>query len=62
MAFSTGKPITELSLHVSVFEARSFLQKLVDDWDFLPVYLTRAALAKDPVERIKLVSVSNGAH
>ncbi|KAJ8901885.1 hypothetical protein NDN08_004090 [Rhodosorus marinus] len=54
--FFEGKPLTELSLHVSVFQPRSFLEKLVDDWDYGPYYLTKAAMEKNPLERVKLVA------
>mmetsp|Transcript_6013 Transcript_6013/g.18121 ORF Transcript_6013/g.18121 Transcript_6013/m.18121 type:complete len:476 (+) Transcript_6013:122-1549(+) len=54
--FFEGKPITEISLHVSVFEPRSFLERLCDDWDFAPTYLQQAASVSDPIERIKLVA------
>lgn len=39
---------------VNIFEPRSYLEKLADVWVY-PRYLTAAAQANDPVERMKLV-------
>ncbi|KAG2435871.1 hypothetical protein HXX76_007066 [Chlamydomonas incerta] len=40
---------------VNIFEPRSYLEKLADVWVY-PRYLTAAAQATDPVERMKLVT------
>lgn len=40
---------------VNIFEPRSYLEKLADVWVH-PRYLTAAAQATDPVERMKLVT------
>jgi len=40
---------------VKVFEPRSSIQRIVDLWSGASLHLTRAALAKDPVERLKHV-------
>uniref|UniRef100_A0A7S2TI12 Oxysterol binding protein n=1 Tax=Lotharella oceanica TaxID=641309 RepID=A0A7S2TI12_9EUKA len=48
-----GKSIINISLPVTIFEPRSFLQRMTDHWAFAPLYLNKAAMAKDPVERFK---------
>ncbi len=50
-----GRELTNLTLPVTLFESSSFLEKMSQSWLFAPTYLSRAALAKDPVERMKLV-------
>eukprot|EP01006_Ploeotia_vitrea_P047236 TRINITY_DN67105_c1_g7_i1.p1 TRINITY_DN67105_c1_g7~~TRINITY_DN67105_c1_g7_i1.p1 ORF type:complete len:484 (-),score=266.68 TRINITY_DN67105_c1_g7_i1:106-1557(-) len=50
-----GKSVINISLPVRIFEARSFLQRIADVWAYAPCYLTKAARAKDPVERLKYV-------
>lgn len=46
--------LTNLSMPVKMFEARSYLQKLTDPWVY-PEMLDRAAAASDPVERMQWV-------
>lgn len=43
------------SFPVTMFEPRSYLQKLADPWVY-PRFLSEAAEAEDPVERLKLVT------
>jgi len=43
------------SLPVSVFEPRSYLERIADAWWSAPIFLTRATQTKDPVERFKHV-------
>jgi hypothetical protein len=55
-----GKHVVGVSLPVRIFEPRSTLERMVDWWCTLPVYLTNAAAAvrltqTDPVERLKQV-------
>jgi len=50
-----GKELTKVALPVYLFEPRSFIERLADGFSFTPTYLTRAAKAKDPVERLKNV-------
>jgi hypothetical protein len=51
-----GRPITNISLPVRIFEPRSFLQRILDPWCYAPLYLTKAARCQDdPVERLKWV-------
>jgi len=59
-----GKSVINISLPVRIFEARSFLQRIPDAWAFAPIFLNRASLCKDPVERFKWVItfVISGLH
>ncbi|EFA85771.1 oxysterol binding family protein [Heterostelium album PN500] len=50
-----GKELVNTSLPIALFEPRSFLEKLTDTWCYAPVYLSKAAAAVDPVERLKYV-------
>jgi len=50
-----GKELTNTCLPISLFEPRSFLEKLSDTWGYAPNYLSLAAATKDPLERFKLV-------
>jgi hypothetical protein len=50
-----GKSPINISLPVRIFEPRSFLQRIPDAWSYAPIYLSKAALSKDPVERVRLV-------
>jgi len=50
-----GKSVVNVSLPVRIFEPRSFLQRIPDAWCYAPVFLTRAAFAPTPLERMKLV-------
>jgi Oxysterol-binding protein len=52
-AIVNGDSIMNISLPVRIFEARSFLERITDTWCFAPIFLTRAAAATDPIERIK---------
>jgi hypothetical protein len=57
-----GLSISHISLPIKIFEARSSIQRIVDFWASAPLYLTLAAKAKDPVERLTHViafSLSN---
>eukprot|EP00761_Pharyngomonas_kirbyi_P011959 gb/GECH01011985.1/.p1 GENE.gb/GECH01011985.1/~~gb/GECH01011985.1/.p1 ORF type:complete len:378 (+),score=72.54 gb/GECH01011985.1/:1-1134(+) len=44
--------IVNVSLPVYIFEPRSFLQRITDNWVYLPSFLPKAADAQDPVERL----------
>lgn len=50
-----GKSAVSLSLPVRIFEPRSMLERLLDTWLYAPIFLSKAAVATDPVERFKLV-------
>eukprot|EP00743_Colponemidia_sp_Colp-15_P005241 GILK01005639.1.p1 GENE.GILK01005639.1~~GILK01005639.1.p1 ORF type:complete len:969 (+),score=214.37 GILK01005639.1:81-2987(+) len=50
-----GKSVLNVSLPVHIFEPRSWLQRMSDNWLFAPQYLTRAAEETDPLERFKYV-------
>jgi hypothetical protein len=47
--------IFRISMPVGLCEPRSFLQRLADQWSYVPAFITPAAQSKDPVERMKLV-------
>mmetsp|Transcript_29650 Transcript_29650/g.41327 ORF Transcript_29650/g.41327 Transcript_29650/m.41327 type:complete len:378 (-) Transcript_29650:171-1304(-) len=59
-----GKSIINISLPATIFEPRSFLQRMTDHWAFAPLYINKAAMAKDPVERFKwiITFVISGLH
>ncbi|KAG1669308.1 hypothetical protein FOA52_014869 [Chlamydomonas sp. UWO 241] len=52
--FREGINLTKISLPVCLFEARSFLERMSTNWDYIN-YLVQAADAKDPVVRMKYV-------
>jgi len=60
----SGKSIINISLPVRIFEPRSFLERITDTWCYMPLYLRKASLAKDPIERLKWVVtfVVSGLH
>jgi len=47
--------IMKTSLPVKIFEAKSYLERIVEGFSFAPIFLTQAAQTTDPVERLKLV-------
>jgi len=59
-----GKGIVAISLPVRIFEKRSTVEKICDLWCTGPLYLRKAALATNPVERMKQVItfVVSGMH
>jgi len=50
-----GRELSNLTLPIQLFEPKSFLERMTESWLFAPIYLTRAALTTDPVERLKYV-------
>ena len=57
-----GLSISHISLPIKIFEPRSSIQRIVDFWASAPLFLTAAAKAKDPIERLTYViafSLSN---
>lgn len=48
-----GRGIVGISLPVRIFEPRSTLERVCDMWCAGPVYMKRAALMQDKVERFK---------
>lgn len=42
-----GKNIVGISLPVIIFEPRSTLERITDNWAFLPIYLRMASSIKD---------------
>ncbi|KAK4535161.1 hypothetical protein CDCA_CDCA04G1186 [Cyanidium caldarium] len=51
--FMEGKDLVNLSLPIRLFEPRSFMQRLTEDWSYCTLFLRAAALATDPLERFK---------
>ncbi|KFM24462.1 Oxysterol-binding protein 9 [Auxenochlorella protothecoides] len=49
-----GLSLTNISMPVTLFEPRSWLERMCDNWSYLQL-LELAADAKDPVDRLKLV-------
>lgn len=50
-----GRDLSTLTLPIDLFEPCSFLEKMCVSWSYAPTFLTAAAHATDPVERLKLV-------
>lgn len=48
-----GKNVIGLSLPVRIFESRSQMERLIDNYQGFPVCMERAVKEKEPVERIK---------
>eukprot|EP00472_Partenskyella_glossopodia_P014679 CAMPEP_0197522730 /NCGR_PEP_ID=MMETSP1318-20131121/7817_1 /TAXON_ID=552666 /ORGANISM="Partenskyella glossopodia, Strain RCC365" /LENGTH=370 /DNA_ID=CAMNT_0043075195 /DNA_START=185 /DNA_END=1297 /DNA_ORIENTATION=+ len=59
-----GKSVISVSLPVTIFESRSFLERMTDHWAFAPLYLNKAAQSKTPEERLKwaIAFVVSGLH
>lgn len=59
-----GKGIVAISLPVRIFEKRSTLERICDLWCTGPLYLKRAALENDILERFKnvITFVVSGMH
>lgn len=55
---------TKMSMPVQLNEPRSALERITDDWAYASFYLSAAARASDPIERIKLIAafVVSGLH
>lgn len=51
----TGKLAVRISLPVRIFEPRTLLERVADGWNYAPTLLKKAALSKDPLERMKFV-------
>jgi len=56
-AILSGSSVVNITLPIRVFEPRSFLQRITDAWGMAPLLLSRAALEKSAVERLKWVIV-----
>ena len=50
----TGISLTNVSMPVRVFEPRSFLERVTDNWAFFDL-LEAAADCKDPADRLRLI-------
>jgi hypothetical protein len=53
-SFIEGKDLVNVSLPIRLFEPRSFLQRLTDDWAYCSTLLKAAAHATDTLDRFKL--------
>ncbi|KAJ6243205.1 oxysterol-binding protein [Anaeramoeba flamelloides] len=53
--FKNERDLSTITMPVTIFEPRSYLHRLVDIFQFAPIFLRQAALAKDPIERMKFV-------
>ena len=49
------QPISGISLPVRIFEPRSQIERMLDIFGFAPLFLKRAAMTTDKLERMKLV-------
>ena len=49
------RSIVNVSLPVYLFEPRSYLERITDNWCYLPFFMNKAADAKDPLERFKFI-------
>eukprot|EP00475_Leptophrys_vorax_P042438 TRINITY_DN80015_c0_g1_i1.p1 TRINITY_DN80015_c0_g1~~TRINITY_DN80015_c0_g1_i1.p1 ORF type:complete len:385 (+),score=110.41 TRINITY_DN80015_c0_g1_i1:70-1224(+) len=47
--------IFKISMPVGLCEGRSFLERIPDQWAYLPYYLGKAAIETDPVQRLKYI-------
>ena len=59
-----GRSIVAVSLPVRIFEKRSTVERICDLWCTGPIFLKRAALEIDPIERMKnaITFVVSGMH
>jgi hypothetical protein len=51
-----GKSVMNISLPINIFDVRSHLEVFAYQNSYANAFLNRASNAKDPVERLKLVS------
>eukprot|EP01091_Cochliopodium_minus_P009362 TRINITY_DN2295_c0_g1_i1.p1 TRINITY_DN2295_c0_g1~~TRINITY_DN2295_c0_g1_i1.p1 ORF type:complete len:385 (+),score=126.84 TRINITY_DN2295_c0_g1_i1:31-1185(+) len=49
------RSIVNVSLPVYLFEPRSYLERITDNWCYVPHFMKKAAEATDPVERFKCI-------
>lgn len=50
----SGQSIIGISLPVRIFEPRSLLERICDWYGFAPIFLKKASLINDKLERFKL--------
>ncbi|KAJ6230325.1 oxysterol-binding protein [Anaeramoeba flamelloides] len=53
--FKSERDLCSITMPVGIFEPRSYLHRLVDIFQFCPIFFKVAAQEKDPLERLKLV-------
>jgi hypothetical protein len=51
----TGKSIMNVSLPIKVFEPRSMLEKVANEFRFISHFLNKASETQDPIERMKII-------
>jgi len=49
------KSVVNISLPVYLFEARSYLERITDNWCYVPHFMAKAAEATEPLEKFKNV-------
>ncbi|KAL4469803.1 hypothetical protein ABPG72_022123 [Tetrahymena utriculariae] len=49
-----GKDVVSVSLPVRIFEPRSTIERICDNWAFMPIYLRLASNTQDVIERFRL--------
>lgn len=52
----TGKSIMNVSLPIKIFEPKSTLEKVANDYRFFPYYIKKAYAEKNPIERLKIMT------
>jgi hypothetical protein len=59
-----GRGIVAVSLPVRIFEKRSTVERICDLWCTGPIFLRKAALEYDPIEKMKyaITFVVSGMH
>ncbi|KAJ0400970.1 hypothetical protein P43SY_008773 [Pythium insidiosum] len=51
----SGKLAVRISLPIRIFEPRTLLERVADGWNYAPTLLKKAALTRDPLDRMRLV-------
>ena len=51
----TGKSIMNVSLPIKIFEPRSMLEKLANEFRFVSHFLSKTSETQDPIERMKIM-------
>lgn len=51
----TGKSIMNVSLPIKIFEPRSMLEKLANEFRFVSHFLNKTSETQDPIERMKIM-------
>jgi len=51
-----GQSLINVTMPVTIFEPRSYLERMADSWCYAPLFLKKAAEQTDPIERLKYVA------